>query len=55
MHSSVGVVDEHVKSATLLALDSLKKVLNFSLICGVADDWHTVSAPFFNLRLDQTC
>lgn len=55
MHSSVGIVDKNVKSAILFARDSLKKILNFFLICRVADDWHTVSTPLFNLRLDNTC
>lgn len=55
MHSSIGVVDKNVKSAILFTCDSLKKILNFFFIGRVADDWHTVSTPFFNLQLDKTC
>lgn len=54
MHSGVGVVDKNIKSAIVFVCDSFKKSLNFFLICGVADDWHTVSTAFFNLRLNDT-
>lgn len=55
VHSSIGVVNQHIQPAILFTFDPLEQLFNFFVVCRITDNWQTVSAPLLYLCWEQTC
>lgn len=55
VYSGIGVVNQHIQSAILFTFDPLEQFFNLFVVCGIADNWQTVSAPLLYLWWEQTC